>query len=204
MIEGAAACSHSAMPPEMSQMPRDLPGCSAGRVCGANASAEAGGGGGAQGKWLSPRVINLALQYLTVAVKAARTWKVLQPHVPQLMARVLFPLMCFDDADAELWEDDPQEYIRKVRAFAPRLPFSLAPSPWRTAHFRRLPWGIAGVGQPGRGGAAQGYDIMEEMYSPKSAASNFLHELCEARGRNMAPFMEQARPAPAPTQPIGV
>jgi len=103
----------------------------------------------AEGKWLSPRVVNLALQYLTVAVKAARTWKVLQPHVPQLMARVLFPLMCFDDDDAELWEDDPQEYIRK------------------------------------------GYDITEEMYSPKSAASNFLHELCEARGKNMVPFMEQ-------------
>ncbi len=67
-----------------------------------------------QGVWLSPRVVNLALQYLTVAVKAARTWKVLQPHVPQLMARVLFPLMCFDDSDAELWADDPQEYIRKV------------------------------------------------------------------------------------------
>ena len=81
-----------------------------------------GRGGGTQGKWLSPRVVNLALQYLTVAVKAARTWKVLQPHVPQLMARVLFPLMCFDDADAELWEDDPQEYVRKVCRRAPSPP----------------------------------------------------------------------------------
>jgi hypothetical protein len=24
-------------------------------------------------------------------------------------------MLCFDDEDAELWEDDPQEYIRKVR-----------------------------------------------------------------------------------------
>lgn len=39
----------------------------------------------------------------------------------------------------------------------------------------------------------QGYDIMEEMYSPKSAASNFLHELCESRQKNLAPFMQQAR-----------
>lgn len=38
---------------------------------------------------------------------------------------------------------------------------------------------------------AQGYDIMEEMYSPKSAASNFLHELCESRQKNLDPFMQQ-------------
>ena len=37
----------------------------------------------------------------------------------------------------------------------------------------------------------QGYDIMEEMYSPKSAASNFLHELCETRAKNLEPFMQQ-------------
>lgn len=27
---------------------------------------------------------------------------------------VVFPMLCFDDEDAELWEEDPQEYIRKV------------------------------------------------------------------------------------------
>ncbi len=67
-----------------------------------------------QGQWLSPRVVNLTLQYLTVGIKQARTWKLLAPHVPALMQRVLFPLMCFGDEDAELWDDDPQEYIRKV------------------------------------------------------------------------------------------
>ena len=36
---------------------------------------------------------------------------------------------------------------------------------------------------------------MEEMYSPKSAASNFLHELCEARQKNLDPFMQQVRSA---------
>ena len=42
---------------------------------------------------------------------------------------------------------------------------------------------------------------MEEMYSPKSAASNFLHELCEARQKNLDPFMQQVRPASSKTQP---
>ena len=42
---------------------------------------------------------------------------------------------------------------------------------------------------------------MEEMYSPKSAASNFLHELCEARQKNLDPFMQQASFASLKTQP---
>lgn len=59
-------------------------------------------------------MVNLTLQYLTVGIRQARTWKLLQPHVPELMQRVLFPLMCFGDEDQELWDDDPLEYIRKV------------------------------------------------------------------------------------------
>ena len=70
-----------------------------------------------QGQWLSPRVVNLTLQYLTVGIRQARTWKLLQPHVPELMQRVLFPLMCFNDEDQELWDDDPLEYIRKVLCY---------------------------------------------------------------------------------------
>lgn len=30
--------------------------------------------------------------------------------------RVAFPLMCFSHEDAELWAEDPHEYIRKVGA----------------------------------------------------------------------------------------
>ena len=64
---------------------------------------------------MSPRVTNLALQYLGHAIKTAATWKLLKPHTPGLVATVLLPLMCYDDEDAELWRDDPHEYIRKVR-----------------------------------------------------------------------------------------
>jgi importin-7 len=62
-------------------------------------------------------VVNLTLQYLTVGIRQARTWKLLQPHVSELMQRVLFPLMCFGDEDQELWDEDPLEYIRKVPTF---------------------------------------------------------------------------------------
>eukprot|EP00887_Chlorella_sp_A99_P003658 scaffold7.g3658.t1 len=57
----------------------------------------------------------------------------------QLLLSVVFPLLCFNAEDAELWRDDPQEYVRK------------------------------------------GYDVIEDIYSTKTAAMNFLHELCKAR-----------------------
>ena len=63
---------------------------------------------------MSPRVTNLALQYLGHAIKTAATWKLLKPHTPGLVASVLLPLMCYDEGDDELWRDDPHEYIRKV------------------------------------------------------------------------------------------
>jgi hypothetical protein len=30
--------------------------------------------------------------------------------------QVVLPLLCFDEEDAELWEEDPQEFVRKVRS----------------------------------------------------------------------------------------
>jgi hypothetical protein len=66
-----------------------------------------------------PRVVNLALQYLTTAVGLSYTWKTLKPHTNSLLSSVVFPLCCFNDEDEELWRDDPQEYIRKVCPPAP-------------------------------------------------------------------------------------
>ena len=54
------------------------------------------------------------LRYLTHAIELGPTWKLIKPHIHQLLTKCVFDLMCFDDEDAELWEDDPQEYIRKV------------------------------------------------------------------------------------------
>lgn len=75
-----------------------------------------------QGQWLSPRVLHFCLSYVTHAIAPARTWAVLKPHVPALLQSCVFPLACFDDADAAQWQDDPHEYIRKV---------GLCPSPNR-------------------------------------------------------------------------
>ena len=40
------------------------------------------------------------------------------------------------------------------------------------------------------GAWAQGYDVMEEMYNAKTAAMNFVHEVCKVRAKgNLADFM---------------
>lgn len=93
----------------------------------------------AQGVYFPPRVINLLLHYISAAVAQPETWKVIKPHAPSLALSVAFPLACFNDEDQELWDLDPQEYIRK------------------------------------------GYDIMEDMQSPKTAALKFISDLCIAR-----------------------
>ena len=51
-------------------------------------------------------------------------------------------MLCFDDADEELWVEDPEEYIRK------------------------------------------GYDIIEDIYSPKTAAVSVLYTLCSSKKKN--------------------
>lgn len=68
-----------------------------------------------QGHYVSPRVMNLALQSITDAVALSSTWKLLRPAMAELLTKLVFPALCFDDEDAMLWRDDPQEYIRKVR-----------------------------------------------------------------------------------------
>jgi hypothetical protein len=66
-----------------------------------------------QGQYISERATNLALQYLTHALPNKTTYGLMKPHFQQLMFNILFPMACFSDEDAELWEMDPHEYVRK-------------------------------------------------------------------------------------------
>eukprot|EP00884_Botryococcus_braunii_P004058 jgi/Botrbrau1/13653/Bobra.0292s0003.1 len=104
--------------------------------------------GFSKGEYLTPRVVNASLSYLEKSLNVNNTWVVLKPHCGELLAGCVFPLCCFNDEDQDLWDEDPQEYIRK------------------------------------------GYDIMEEIYNTKTAAINFIHELCSKRPKgNLDNFM---------------
>lgn len=64
------------------------------------------------GQYVSPRVMQLVLNYLKKCVTLAFSWKLLKPHMLVVIKDVVFPLMCFSDADAAMWDEDPYEFVR--------------------------------------------------------------------------------------------
>ncbi|CAH2276329.1 importin-8 isoform X1 [Pelobates cultripes] len=65
-----------------------------------------------QKQYVSPRVLQQALNYMNLSVTHSPTWKQLKPHMKNISEEVIFPLMCYQDEDDDLWQDDPTEYIR--------------------------------------------------------------------------------------------
>ena len=61
---------------------------------------------------MAPRVLQQTLNYIHQGVSHALTWKNPKPHIQGIIQDVIFPLMCYTDADEELWQEDPYEYIR--------------------------------------------------------------------------------------------
>ncbi|KAG4984773.1 hypothetical protein AAZX31_10G282500 [Glycine max] len=94
------------------------------------------------GGYLPDRVINLVLQYLSNSISKNSMYTALQPRLDVLLFEIVFPLMCFNDNDQKLWDEDPHEYVRK------------------------------------------GYDIIEDLYSPKTASLDFVSELIRKRGKD--------------------
>ncbi|CAM0905033.1 unnamed protein product [Alopecurus aequalis] len=101
------------------------------------------------GGYLPDRVINLILQYLTNSITKNSMYQLMQPQIDIILFEIIFPLMCFNDNDQMLWDEDPHEYIRK------------------------------------------GYDIIEDLYSPRTAAMDFVSELVRKRGKgNLQKFIQ--------------
>ncbi|ONI29087.1 hypothetical protein PRUPE_1G180500 [Prunus persica] len=65
------------------------------------------------GGYLPDRVINLVLQYLSNSISKNSMYNLLQPRLDVLLFEIVFPLMCFNDNDLKLWDEDPHEYVRK-------------------------------------------------------------------------------------------
>ncbi|KAJ4833603.1 secondary alcohol dehydrogenase (SADH2) [Turnera subulata] len=100
------------------------------------------------GGYLPDRVTNLILQYLSNSISKNSMYNLLQPRLDVLLFEIVFPLMCFNDNDQKLWDEDPHEYVRK------------------------------------------GYDIIEDLYSPRTASMDFVTELVRKRGKeNLQKFV---------------
>ncbi|KAJ0971919.1 hypothetical protein J5N97_019878 [Dioscorea zingiberensis] len=101
------------------------------------------------GDYLPDRVTNLILQYLSSSISKNSMYQLLQPQLDIVLFEIIFPLMCFNDNDQKLWNEDPHEYVRK------------------------------------------GYDIIEDLYSPRTAAMDFVSELVRKRGKgNLQKFIQ--------------
>ena len=62
--------------------------------------------------YVSPRVMQQALNYINTAISHAHSWKLIKPHMLQIIQDIVFPLMSYSESDAELWDTDPYDYIR--------------------------------------------------------------------------------------------
>ncbi|KAF8840780.1 ARM repeat-containing protein [Paxillus ammoniavirescens] len=62
--------------------------------------------------WLSKKCQYQIFQFFTECIKPKSTWILLKPHVDSLVANFVFPHLCFNSSDQELWESDPVEYVR--------------------------------------------------------------------------------------------
>lgn len=93
------------------------------------------------------------------SVSHAFSYKLLKPHMVAIIQDVIFPVMCFTDADLDLWENDPHEYIRAK--FGMILTLSL--------RYSFLNKNIVFA------------DIFEDYAAPVPAAQSLLHSVCKKR-----------------------
>lgn len=66
-----------------------------------------------KGQWLSKPILSYTLIFLEECVKPKATWDHLKPHMDNLVAHFVFPLLCQTDEDLELFQSDPQEYLHR-------------------------------------------------------------------------------------------
>ncbi|KAF8079661.1 hypothetical protein N665_1010s0008 [Sinapis alba] len=98
---------------------------------------------------VSVAFISLLLQYLSNSFSMKSMYNLLLPRLDVLLFEIVFPLMCFNDSDQKLWEEDPHEYVRK------------------------------------------GYNIIEDLHSPRTASMDFVNELIQKRGKENLPKFVQ-------------
>ncbi|KNC96420.1 uncharacterized protein SPPG_08317 [Spizellomyces punctatus DAOM BR117] len=65
------------------------------------------------GVWMSARVKQHLADFVTKCVKPVGTWNIIKPHLEAIILQFVFPLLCFNEEDEELWNTDPVEYVHK-------------------------------------------------------------------------------------------
>ncbi|KAJ5804964.1 hypothetical protein N7474_010851 [Penicillium riverlandense] len=64
-------------------------------------------------QWLSTPALSYTLAFMEECVKPKAMWDHLKPHMDNLIAHFVFPILCQSDEDIEMFEDDPSEYLHR-------------------------------------------------------------------------------------------
>ncbi|KAJ5666989.1 importin [Penicillium macrosclerotiorum] len=68
-------------------------------------------------QWLSNSALSYTLVFMEECVKPKAMWEHLKPHMENLIAHFVFPILCQSDEDIELFEEDPSEYLHRKLNF---------------------------------------------------------------------------------------
>lgn len=68
-------------------------------------------------QWLSNPALSYTLVFMEECVKPKAMWEHLKPHMDNLIAHFVFPILCQSDEDIELFEEDPSEYLHRKLNF---------------------------------------------------------------------------------------
>ncbi|KAJ5233055.1 hypothetical protein N7468_006011 [Penicillium chermesinum] len=68
-------------------------------------------------QWLSNSALSYTLVFMEECVKPKAMWDHLKPHMENLIAHFVFPILCQSDEDIELFQDDPSEYLHRKLNF---------------------------------------------------------------------------------------
>nr|CCA27015.1 conserved hypothetical protein [Albugo laibachii Nc14] len=66
------------------------------------------------GMYCTDRVIQLCLIFLQEAVDSSVAYKLVKPHLGFIIFEVIHPILCLNQKDLQLWQDDPHEFVRKA------------------------------------------------------------------------------------------
>ncbi|OMP03819.1 hypothetical protein COLO4_10182 [Corchorus olitorius] len=67
-----------------------------------------------------------------------KSWGWWKPKLDVLLFEIVFPLMCFNDNDQKLWEEDPHEYVRKGYEFRSPVGHLRAKAAWVAGQYAHI------------------------------------------------------------------
>ena len=67
--------------------------------------------------YISSKCLNLAVKYINHSTRVRHLAQLLQPHMEDLLQNYMVPLTFFTKEDEELWQDNPNEFIRRQHEF---------------------------------------------------------------------------------------